>query len=84
MSQHIQGAFIGIVQVFQDNQQRLNTGGIGQKAGDCLHQPVPVFFRVFRRSRFYLQFLPYLGDDAGDIGWPRYPVPSLRSSDDPG
>ena len=70
MGQHVQGALVGIMQVFQDNQQRLDAGGIGQEGGDRLHQAVPFFFRVFLGPQFYLQSFPDLGDDAGYIGGP--------------
>ena len=67
VGQHIQGTLFGIVQVFQDNEQRLDTGGVDKESGNCLQQPVSFLFRVFLRSQFYLEPLPYFGNDARHV-----------------
>ena len=43
---------------------------VGEETGNCLKEAVTLFFGTFLWSRFYLQLLPYLGDDTGDISCP--------------
>ena len=38
MGKHIQCALVGVVQVLQYHQQRLDTGGVGQEPGNRLQQ----------------------------------------------
>jgi cystathionine beta-lyase family protein involved in aluminum resistance len=68
MGKHIQCAFIGIMQVFQDNQQRLGAGGVGKEARDRLQQTVSFFLGVFLGPQFYLESFSYLGNNTGNIG----------------
>jgi hypothetical protein len=58
------------VEVFQDDEQRLNGGGAGQEAADPLHQPVALLLRVFLGARLDLEPVAYLRDDAGYVGRP--------------
>ena len=51
MDEQIERAAVGVVQVLEDDDQRLHGGGVAQEAGDGLQQPLALLLGVARSSR---------------------------------
>src|SRR6266511_1687854 len=83
MYQQIQRAAIRIVNVVEDQQDRLVLGRVTHECSDRLQEPPPVVLGVTWWSRLHVQPLTYLSDDLCHLGGacPKLFLQSLSAGD---